>query len=297
MSKMNSRILSTIFRYLKTRPTFESVGIRPYRQLLEKSAAAFKPSAAISCDDFKINHIPARWLTPPDVKKMRTIIYVHGGGYIAGSMNSHRDLASRIAMAAKARLLIFDYRLAPENPFPDGINDVKTVYRWLLSQTGPDHKVCLIGDSAGAGLALALLSIILKEKMPAPSCSVLISPWIDLECKNPSHVSNGDKDPMLSREVLKKTARLYTDQDLTLPLVSPINNNFKGIGPMLIQTGKNEVLLDDARILAEKLQKSGVAVDLEVWDGMFHVWHYFAKYLLEGQQAIQKIGDFVRTHA
>lgn len=296
MSTMNSRILSTIFRYLKTRPSLESVGIEPYRQLLEKSAAAFKPPDSVESRDFMIRHIPARWLTPDRADDTRTIVYVHGGGYIAGSMNSHRDLASRIAIAARSRLLIFNYRLAPEHPFPSGINDVTAVYNWLSEQTGEDHRICLIGDSAGGGLVTALLSLILRNEWTAPACAVLISPWVDLECKNKSHLLNADKDPMLGLDALKKTARLYTGKDLALPLVSPVNNRFKGCCPVLIQAGENEVLLDDARILAGKLEKDNVRVQLEIWDEMFHVWHYFARYLSEGRQAIRKIGDFVQAH-
>ena len=294
---MNSRIISSIFRYLKTRPTFESVGIEPYRQLLEKGAAAFKPDASVKMKPFQINHIPAQWIIPPNADEKRTILYIHGGGYIAGSINSHKDLASRIALAAQGKILIFNYSLAPEKPFPAGLNDCKTIYQWLLSQTGPDDRICLGGDSAGGGLALALLAVILEEKMPLPHCSVLISPWIDLECNRSSHVENALKDPMLSPDVLKKTARLYTDKPLTHPLISPIHNTFEGITPVLIQAGENEVLLDDTKYLAQKLRAAEATVELEIWKDMFHVWHYFAKYLSEGQKAIKVIGKFIRQHS
>jgi len=296
MNRVNSRVLSSILRYLKTRPTIESVGIKSYRQLLEKSAVAFKPDPSIYFDSFQINQIPAQWVIPPNADERSIIIYVHGGGYIAGSMNSHKDLASRIALAAEARLLIFDYRLAPENPFPAGLDDVRTVYQWVVDNFDRKTRICLVGDSAGAGLALAMLSIILKQRLKLPACSVLISPWIDLECRNLSHVENARKDPMLSQEALQKTALLYTDKDVRLPLISPINNDFTGVCPMLIQVGENEVLLDDARFLADKIEKTGARVELEIWDDLFHVWHYFARYLSEGQKAIKKIGNFIKKH-
>jgi acetyl esterase/lipase len=174
---------------------------------------------------------------------------------------------------------------------------VTTIFQWLGDTWGPSHKISLVGDSAGAGLALALLSGLLADKQPLPACAVLISPWIDLECKNSSHVENREKDPMLSREILKKTARLYTDKPLSNPLISPINNDFSASCPFLIQTGAHEVLADDSKILAEKLRGAGVEVQLEVWEDMFHVWHYFARYLSQGRQAIQHIGNFVRTHS
>ncbi|MBC2704883.1 alpha/beta hydrolase [Desulfobacula sp.] len=297
MSKMTSHILSAIFRHLKSRPTFESVGIESYRKLLEKSAIAFKPNKSIKAEPFRIKAIEAQWLLPLHHNKKRIIIYIHGGGYIAGSINSHRDLASRIAIASDAKVLIFNYRLAPEHPFPDGLTDVREVYQWVTDNFQDSHKINLVADSAGAGLALALLSGLLTDGGPLPVCSVLISPWIDLECKNNSHVENREKDPMLSQHILKKTARLYTDKDLSDPLISPVNNNFTGISPVLIQAGENEVLVDDSKILSKKLIDAGATVQLEIWKGMFHVWHYFARYLSEGRQAIEQIGNFIKKYS
>lgn len=296
MSKMTAYILSAIFRQLRSRPTFESVGIESYRTLLEKSALAFKPGGSIKIKPFNINAIKAQWLLPLHHNEKRIILYIHGGGYIAGSMNSHKDLASRIAIACDAKVLIFNYRLAPEHPFPRGLSDVKTVYNWLIKNFCEPHKISLAADSAGAGLALTLLSGLLKESRPLPVCSVLISPWIDLECKNKSHVENQEKDPMLSQSILKKTARLYTDKDLSNPMISPVNNDFSGISPLLIQTGEHEVLLDDSKILSKKLKDAGAIVQLEIWEEMFHVWHYFARYLSEGKQAINHIGDFIKKY-
>ncbi|WP_300462298.1 alpha/beta hydrolase [Desulfobacula sp.] len=297
MNKPTSHILSTIFRYLKSCPTLETIGVERYRTLLEKSSLAFKPDPAVTVEPFHIQAIEAQWLLPSDHNENRIILYVHGGGYIAGSITSHTDLASRIGTAARAKVLLFNYRLAPEHPFPEGLTDVKTVYHWLVETYPAPHRISLVCDSAGAGLGLALLSGLLKQAAPLPACSVLISPWIDLECKNPSHHENREKDPLLSQPVLKKTARLYTDQDLSNPLISPINNTFSGITPLLIQTGEHEVLIDDSRILAKKLQAVGATVRLEIWEGMFHVWPYFAKYLSEGRQAIQVMGHFIQQYS
>nr|NJM02565.1 alpha/beta hydrolase [Desulfobacula sp.] len=137
----------------------------------------------------------------------------------------------------------------------------------------------------------------MADRGPLPACSVLISPWINLDCKSLAHAENTDKDPMLSLDILKQTAALYTDKDLSHPLISPVNNDFTGISPVLIQTGENEILLDDSKRLAQKLKAAGAMVDLEIWEDMFHVWHYFANYLSEGREAIQKIGTFVRKYA
>jgi len=296
MTKTTSHILAALFRHLKSHPTVEQVGVQAYRTLLEKSAAAFKPDKSLKTTPFMINSIEAQWLFREHFENKRIVLYVHGGGFIAGSMNSHRDLASRIARACDATGLVFNYRLAPEHPFPEGLTDIRTVYEWLIRAYGDQHDIILAGDSAGAGLALSLLSGLLSDQRPLPVCSVLISPWIDLECKNLSHFENKDKDPMLNTDNLNMTAFLYTDQNLSHPLISPINNDFKGITPVLIQVGENEILLDDSKLLAQKLKTAGAIAGLEIWEGMFHVWHYFAKYLSEGRQAIDEIGTFVRQH-
>ncbi len=297
MSKKTSRILSLIIRQVTDRPTFESVGVERYRLLLENSARAFKSDPAMTFAPLHIRDIEAEWLTPPDHEGKRIILYVHGGGYIAGSINSHRDLASRIAKAAKARVLVFNYRLAPEHPFPAGLNDAEQVYEWLTAQWGDTHDICLAGDSAGGGIALALLASCMAGRFPLPKCAVFMSPWIDLACKNPSFTEKHKNDFMLNQDILKKTARLYTDKDPADPMISPINNSFKGIPPVLIQVGENEVLLDDARLLAEKIQKENGIVQLEIWNEMFHVWQYFSKYLSEGREAIVRIGDFIQQYS
>ena len=292
----NSSIISAVLRYLKARPNFESIGIGPYRQLLENSANVFKPHPSVQIEPVHDKTMEAMWFIPPEAPEDRVIFYVHGGGFIAGSINSHKDLASRIAMAAQSKLLLFNYRLAPEHPFPHGLNDVRHAYDWLCSQTDTIRSISMVGDSAGGGLALSLSAIILEKKIQLPSCLVLISPWIDLTCENPSHETKKTKDPMLNQTILKKTARLYTDKDLSDPLISPINNNLQGICPVLVQVGENEVLLDDSRKLAQKLNQIDASVTLEIWDNMFHVWHYFARYLSDGRHAIGRIGDFIRKH-
>ncbi len=298
MTTIRSHILSAIFRQLKSRPGFDSIGIEKYRMLLEKSALAFKPDDSIKTESFYINFIQAQWLQPELYNEKQIIMYIHGGGYVAGSINSHKDLASRIAQACEAKTLIFNYRLAPEHPFPAGIEDVRATYQWLTNTYPNGYKISIVADSAGAGLALCLLSLLLKKAKPLPVCAVLLSPWVDLECKNQSLVENAEKDPLLNLSALKSTARFYTDHDdLSNPMISPINGDFSGICPILIQTGEDEVLIDDSKNLAQKLENAGAIVQLDIWKEMFHVWHYFAKYLPEGKHAIKEIGNFIKKYS
>lgn len=294
---INSKLLSAVLKQIKSRPSLGSIGVEQYRVLLEKSAAMFKLDKTVVCEHVILDSIPGAFLTPHDSKGKRVILYLHGGGFIAGSINSHRDLATRIAKASNAKLLLIDYRLAPEHKFPAGLYDALDAYKWLLNRNISPENIIVAGDSAGGGLALSLAMLIKGKGLAMPGCAVFLSPWVDLECRGKSHLRNKDKDPMLTYDMLHSTIELYTDiQDLSHPLLSPINGDFSGLCPMLIQAGSCEVLEDDAVMLAEKAHQAGIEAELEIWDGMFHVWQYFSRYLSQGRDAVEKIGSFIRSH-
>ncbi|MCK5100673.1 MAG: alpha/beta hydrolase fold domain-containing protein, partial [Desulfobacteraceae bacterium] len=183
---MNSRVLSSILKHLKSMPTFDQVGIERYRTLLEVSAKAFKLDKNIKFQPVKINEIKAERIIPEDLSSNKTILFIHGGGFIAGSISSHRDLASRIAKASKAEVLLINYRLAPEHPHPAGLEDALTSYKWLLNKNLLPRQIAIVGDSAGGGLTLAMLAKIKNLDLPMPSAAVFLSPWVDLENKNKS---------------------------------------------------------------------------------------------------------------
>ncbi|THB76130.1 MAG: alpha/beta hydrolase [Desulfobacteraceae bacterium] len=296
MKNMTSHVLSVILKHLKSRPTFESVGVQQYRLLLDSGARVFKPDPSIEFTEFDVDHIHAAWLIPENPDPSRVTLFIHGGGFIAGSITSHRDLASRIAAASGTRTLLFEYRLAPEYPFPAGAQDVYHMLMWLMKNLPESTRINLVGDSAGGGLALGLLARLDRENLAMPSCTVLISPWIDLACQSPSHTDRADADPMLSQALLLKTARMYTDLSLDDPEVSPLHHRFQSLCPILIHVGKNEVLLDDSRQLAHTGKEAGADIRIAVYEDMFHVWHYFAKYLEAGRTAIDEIGAFIKSH-
>ena len=294
---MKSKRLSIILKYLRSKPFSEESDIHKYRGILEKSAKIFKIDKHVNFKKFYINSIACQWIIPHDFIGLQTILYLHGGGFIAGSINSHKDLATRIAKESKAQLLIINYRLAPEHKFPAGLNDAITVYKWLLNKKIPSEKITIAGDSAGANLALSLVLSIKEKNIPMPKNMVLLSPWVDLECKGESYNLNKKKDPMLNKKSLCATAGFYTKQEnLSHALVSPINGDFKGLCPMFIQVGDCEILQDDAVKLASIAKKAGVKVELEIWKDMFHVWHYFSRYLSQGREAIKKIGQFIQNN-
>jgi acetyl esterase/lipase len=239
--------------------------------------------------------VPAAWVKVPESDSRRVVLYLHGGGYVIGSIRTHRDLAQRIARAAGARVLLIDYRLAPEHPHPAAVEDSVRAYRWLLSQGAQPASLAIAGDSAGGGLTVATLVALRDAGVPLPAAAVCLSPWVDLEGLGESMVTKADVDPMVQRDALLRMAAMYLGgHHPRTPLAAPLYADLRSLPPMLIQVGTAETLLDDSLRLAEKARAAGVEVALEAWDDMIHVWQAFAAMLPEGQQAIDRIGEFLR---
>jgi acetyl esterase/lipase len=241
--------------------------------------------------------VKAEWITAPDAAADRAVLYFHGGGYVLGSIHSHRDMCERLSRAAQARVLALDYRLAPEHPFPAAVEDARAAYRWLLKQGLSPKRIALAGDSAGGGLTFATLLALKQHGDPMPACAAPLSPWVDLEALGGSMTSKAAEDPMVQKPLVLEMAKTYVgDGDRRNPLCAPLYGDLTGLPPLLIQVGSRETLLDDAVRMADKAKKAGVAAELDVWQGQIHVWQIFASRLDEGEQAIQKIGAFVRAH-
>lgn len=240
--------------------------------------------------------VSAEWICAPGTRDDRAMLYLHGGCYGSGSVETHRELITRLSLAASTRVLGLNYRLAPEHPFPAAIEDAAAAYRWLLD-TGLDPAgIAIAGDSAGGGLALATTITSRDAGLPLPGAVVCLSPWVDLALTCASMETMAGADPIVSREMLHGWANLYLgDYAARTPLASPLYADLRGLPPLLIQVGSAEVLLDDATRLAERASTAGVNATLEVWPEMIHVWHTFASILPEGREAIARIGEFVRA--
>jgi len=244
------------------------------------------------------NGVPCEWTSTPGVDPGRAILYLHGGGYVIGSIATHRGLVSRLTSATGSRALSVGYRLAPENPFPAAVDDATAAYRWLVSQGMEPSRVVIAGDSAGGGLTLATLLALRDAGDALPAAGVCISPWVDLEGLGESMTRNADVDPIVTKDGLMDMARMYLDgADPKSPLAAPLHGDLAGLPPLLIHVGSREMLLDDSTRFAEKAGLAGVDVTLEPWDEMIHVWHAFAPLLPESQQAIDRIGEYVRKIA
>ena len=242
--------------------------------------------------------MPADQIEPTGFATSRVVLFFHGGGYSLGSARSHRALGKRIAFAARARVVLPDYRLAPEHVFPAAVEDALASYRWLLATGVEPERIAVGGDSAGAGLALALLVSLRDAGAPLPACAVLLSPFADLECRGESYSTLAVLDPIVSREMGLGMGKVYIgDRKPSDPLASPVHAALAGLPPLLIQVGSREVVLDDARAIERHAREAGVLAKLDLWQGMIHVWHLFASVLEDGQRAIEDLGSFIRQWA
>ncbi|HKR12806.1 MAG TPA: alpha/beta hydrolase [Pyrinomonadaceae bacterium] len=268
------------------------------REWYDRAEKAFAPEVSVDVEVVMAGGRPAEWLRPRTGCGTLIVLYLHGGAYAFGSPKSHRHIAAAIAEAASASALVFDYRLAPEHPFPAAVEDTMSAYLWLLNSGIDPSNVVVAGDSAGAGLTLALMISLRDKGLPLPAAGVCISPWTDLTCSGSSHTSKADSDPLLNTGDLHQMAALYLNgEDPRNPLASPAFANLEGLSPLLVQVGSEEILLEDARELARRATAVGVSVKLEEWRDMIHVWHWYFPLLQEGREAITATAEFIRSYA
>jgi len=246
----------------------------------------------ITGEQFQIEALAAEWVRPND--PAGTILYLHGGAYALGSINTHRMLAASLAKNTGRQVLLIGYRLAPEAPFPAGLEDAVNAYLWLLEGGILPKEIIFAGDSAGGGLALAALISLREDGHPLPAGGVLLCPWTDLTLSGASMLEKAEQDFILDSTHLAKFAGLYaSEHKLSHPLISPLFADLGGLPPLLIQTGTDEVLLDDARRTAAAAEAAGVDVRLEVYDGMIHVFQMFP-FFPETRQALASIANFTQ---
>ncbi|HKD65547.1 MAG TPA: alpha/beta hydrolase [Candidatus Binataceae bacterium] len=290
---MSLQQLESLIQKLKAVPVDPTASFARRRGAMEK--AAFRLDADIKAEPVTANGVPAEWITAPNADTGRNVLYLHGGGYTIGSIKTHRCLAGWVSRAAQARVLIIDYRLAPEHPFPAAVEDSVAAYRFMLDSGVKPSRAAVAGDSAGGGLTVAALLALRDAKLPQPAAAVCISPWVDMEGTGESMKTKADVDPMVGSANLADMAAAYLGgKDPKTPLASPLYADLRGLPPMLIQVGTSEVLLDDSKRLAERARAAGVDAIYEPWENMIHVWQIFVPMLDEAKQAVERIGGFIR---
>lgn len=266
------------------------------RKQFEDMLAGLPPPEGVSFEPVDAGGVPGLWAGAADEGAGRTLLYLHGGGYVIGDAWNYRSLWSALAKAGGARGLGLDYRLAPEHPFPAAVEDAVAAYRWLLDQGHAPGQIVLAGDSAGGGLVVAALVQARRQGLPMPAGALVISPWVDLGMTGGSITAKAAQDPSLTLAGLANCARQYlvgTSADQAL--ASPMHADLAGLPPLLIQVGSAEILLDDAVRLAGVAGAAGVRTRLEIWPGMPHVWHAFAFMLDEGAEATREAGAFLKA--
>lgn len=236
----------------------------------------------------------AEWVIPPEEDPEKVIFYTHGGGYGMGDLVSSRALVAPIAKKTGIRVFSFEYRLAPEHPFPAAFDDAKEAYEYVLGQGYSPGNIIAFGESAGGGLAVSNILRLIAEGKEAPKCLVTISPWSDLTATGQTYFLNEDKDPLLRGKYLKRLADSYVGDDSPLnPYISPAFASYDDrFPPTLIQAGSDEVLLDDSKLLYDAMKDGGVDVDIEIYPKMWHVFHIWQ--LEESDKAITAIDEFIK---
>jgi acetyl esterase/lipase len=266
--------------------------ITEQRARQEKSVRFFRLPKQVRCKAISDLGVPSEWIDSPD-SSAGIILYLHGGAYALGSVHSHREMIARLVLATNCKALAINYRLAPENPFPAALEDVIMAYDWLLSNGVDPAQICFSGDSAGGGLAIATLIALHEQGIPLPAGVFCFSPWLDLTLSGDSVLKNMNHDPILSATILQKYVNYYIgNHNATDPLISPLFGDLRGLPPIHIQSGRNEILLDDSVRFYEKARQTGVDVTLKIWDDMFHVFQLFS-FLPETQESMKQVSAFI----
>lgn len=268
------------------------------RARMEAITAVDPIPADIRLDPVDAGGVEGEWSLAPGSDADRVLLFFHGGGYLSGSIRSHRTLVTGAGRAAGVRTLAIAYRLAPEHPFPAALEDAQRAWRFLMAQGYGPERVAIGGDSAGGGLTLALFQVLRREGQALPACLWLISPWTDLALTGASLEEKDAVDPLIHRAYLKELADAYLSggADAADPLVSPLKADLSGLPPTLIHVGTAETLLDDAVRLADRIGLADGRATLSLWPHMIHAWPLWHARLAAGRAALAEAGAFLRTH-
>ncbi len=270
------------------------------RRMTDNAARLLRIPGGMAVHKARAGTVPGEWIVPKNASPDRVLLYMHGGGFIFGSLISHRAMVARLAGSAGTRAFSVDYRLAPEHPFPAALEDSLNAYRGLRAEGWKAHQIIVAGDSAGGNLALALILSLQKEGAPLPAAAVCISPVTDMLWTGSSMRTKGGVDPIFPEGGSSPLgSSIHSDYIMSAdprnPLISPLYGDMHGMPPVLLHVGEDEVLLDDSVRLAERVRNAGGRAELVVWSGMWHVFQVFAPFVPEAAQSIRQMGEFIRT--
>ena len=275
----------------------ETFSVENFRNEIDKASAKVKLPKDISTQVVVADGINAEWIIPQNPVADKVLLYIHGGGFISGSCLTHRMHVAKFAQGCNLRSLVFDYRLAPEHPFPAAPNDCVKVYNWLLSQGYEPNNIIVGGESAGATLTLSLLLLIKENNLPMPNAAFSISPVTDLRCGANSFTYNARKDVAPMGSWTTWTNFYIANSDPTNPILSPQFGKFKGLPPLYICVGTHEIHYDDCVSIAKIAEKDGVKVTLRIWDRMIHAFPLLSPLFPEAKKAFEEICGFIKQHS
>jgi len=304
MQSFKSRIFNFLmrnrhwFEFKLKRETFEfSSSIAEFRDKCEKGAAKYaKIPDRVKITGENAAGLNSEWMIPDGANPDKTILYVHGGGYVSGSCNDHRGFVSKFADFCKVTTFIYEYRLAPENPFPAALDDSVKAYEWLLAQGKKPENILVAGESAGGGLCLALLLALRDRKIALPKAAVAISPWTDLSCSGDSYRTKNNISISLYNSWNVFSKYYAGNNDIRNPLISPLYGDLKGLPPIFINSGEADELFDDGKSFYQKAKAAGVQAHFREGAGMVHCYPLLAPMFPEATEAMDEIRDFIRKH-
>jgi monoterpene epsilon-lactone hydrolase len=268
--------------------------VQEHRAAFETMGQTFRVPEDVEVAPLTAAGVPCELVQAPGAREDRVCLYLHGGGYAIGGLATHREVAGRYSRALGGRVLLADYRLAPEHPCPAALEDAAAVYRSLLDEGTPPGQIALCGESAGGGLCMTLLTQLRRQGLPLPACAAVVSPWVDLTLGGESFASNRDSDPLVVPEVVAAYRDWFAaGRAAEDPLVSPVFAALEGLPPVFVTASLSEMLRDDAILLAQRLEQAGVEVSLELVAGAVHAWTLFP-HLPESRETLDRIASFVR---
>ena len=272
--------------------------VQSQRRFAKRAGRLCKVPKSCIHEAIHIKHVPCEWIIHQSARNSQNVIlYFHGGAYVLGGVKTHYDVAAKLSEATQSKVLLVDYRLAPEDPFPAALNDAMDCYRYLLGQKFDARNIVLAGDSAAGNLTLVSLLKIREENLPMPAAGVCFSPWADLTHSGESIKTNAHSDTMINMRVIPQVADMYAKgSSLTNPLVSPWFADFHGLPPLFINASSSEVLFDDATRLAKKAQAQGVTVQLSTKADMPHAYPGMCRALPEARETIKDVADFLKIN-
>ena len=296
MSSFRAKIIRSISSAYVQRVDVAQAHFPTIRRLWNRLSGLMITAFGVRVESDEINGLTAEWLTPKDRMEGKLLLYLHGGGFVVGGCDMHRQMVSHIARAGRIRALLPEYRLSPENKFPAAIDDAVAVYRTLLDMGIHAEDIVFAGDSAGGGLAVATMLALRDAGDPLPAAAVLMSPFLDATGSGESMRTRAAADPWFHAEDVAVIANYYCEpHQRRFPLVSPVFANVEGLPPLYIQVGADEILLSDSERIADECIAAGIKVELEVWPGMWHVFQMFVGKMPEARRAIDKIGLYIQS--